>query len=979
MMKKFICLIIAAILCLSCTAFAADETETVDFTAALKEQITGVIEVSDEYPYVISGGTSIVPDSEINSEITAKLTITNNSDKNIKFNNLQFTCGNASVFLAEKDQDELIWPVVNAGETADFSAAVTPLVTPKTIEAVCTDGDTTSEIAVFSFKNGALLDFGGLTFTQAGVSGNKYLFDASGNIKNIGNEVITNFDFSVSAGSDSLHKSTVSTINPKSEAETEFQIAVDSSKFTGGKCIFTLKAENKSNKFTEEAQVFVSADISVSDIKAEITAADETNYIFKVTGKITNNGCIAAENITANVKSGETVFGTLSIDKIDVSSSKAFEITVSAPKTLFSENSLKTEISVICGENTESQELILSYSTVLSGITINGSDKLSVVAGEKTDLTVGFLPVTAEVGEYTLESEDTDTAVIENSTVTGLKEGSTNIIFTAGETVYKIPLTVTRAYGANEIKNITFYYTDKNNNKIILTPYNETAKENGYFYTDTRYTLHFPNGVSEISIEAEGMEGTAIKANSSSNEGSASGTSIDDMLRVNTSRFGSNRPYLNIVSSKDSEKTVVYSFLMNELPTISVPDNKLYAFKDLSTDLNVDDYFNDKENEKSVSSISVIDEDGSELGKVVKSEGSWYWRYKTSYSSKNIAAKFVVTDRFGGVSEADITVECALDTQEPTWTSSKISKTSVSTNSAAISWGLAKDNDEVSYYLVMYSKNSKFSNYSSKEVSADTDSSSRKTTVSGLSSGTKYYFKVRAYDRSGNYVESDSISFNTSSSGGLGGGGNSGNNNNNSGITNNNNNNTNNNTNNNVNSEIFSDLEAYGWAKNQIVQLAKDGIIKGRGDGTFDPSAKIIRGDFMLLLSRALNFKGEFSGNFEDVTEDMYYYEAIGLAKALGITDGMGDNKFDPTRNISRQDMMVMTKRALEVMNKIPEAGEKPVFGDENDISEYAKDAVSLLASVGIIQGDEHGNVMPKNNATRAETAVIIYRIINLK
>jgi len=55
-----------------------------------------------------------------------------------------------------------------------------------------------------------------------------------------------------------------------------------------------------------------------------------------------------------------------------------------------------------------------------------------------------------------------------------------------------------------------------------------------------------------------------------------------------------------------------------------------------------------------------------------------------------------------------------------------------------------------------------------------------------------------------------------------------------------------------------------------------------------------------------------FEGNFEDVKPGAYYYEAIGVAKKLGIATGSGNNQFKPQESISRQDMMVLTARALE-------------------------------------------------------------------
>ena len=53
-------------------------------------------------------------------------------------------------------------------------------------------------------------------------------------------------------------------------------------------------------------------------------------------------------------------------------------------------------------------------------------------------------------------------------------------------------------------------------------------------------------------------------------------------------------------------------------------------------------------------------------------------------------------------------------------------------------------------------------------------------------------------------------------------------------------------------------------------------------------------------------------------------------------------------------------------------------FADSTDIAEYAKEAVGSLTAGGIIKGDDNGNANPRKNTTRAEAAVIIYRLLGI-
>jgi len=51
-------------------------------------------------------------------------------------------------------------------------------------------------------------------------------------------------------------------------------------------------------------------------------------------------------------------------------------------------------------------------------------------------------------------------------------------------------------------------------------------------------------------------------------------------------------------------------------------------------------------------------------------------------------------------------------------------------------------------------------------------------------------------------------------------------------------------------------------------------------------------------------------------------------------------------------------------------------FADDRDISNYAKEAIYTLKTMGIINGVDADNFAPLATATRAEAAVMIYRLL---
>lgn len=178
--------------------------------------------------------------------------------------------------------------------------------------------------------------------------------------------------------------------------------------------------------------------------------------------------------------------------------------------------------------------------------------------------------------------------------------------------------------------------------------------------------------------------------------------------------------------------------------------------------------------------------------------------------------------------------------------------------------------------------------------------------------------------------------------------------------------------------KTFTDLDGYEWARMQIEALAGQGIIKGTSETTFSPGLNITRADFICLLVRALGFTAEVESNFSDVSQSDYFYKETGIAKKLGIVEGVGDGRLLPRENISRQDMMVIVSRAMKTagMELGGSASELSSFSDADQVAGYARDAAGQLVKEGIIMGSG-GRINPRGTATRAETAVIIYRILN--
>ena len=180
-------------------------------------------------------------------------------------------------------------------------------------------------------------------------------------------------------------------------------------------------------------------------------------------------------------------------------------------------------------------------------------------------------------------------------------------------------------------------------------------------------------------------------------------------------------------------------------------------------------------------------------------------------------------------------------------------------------------------------------------------------------------------------------------------------------------------------SAYFNDVtSSYSWAAPSIDYLYSKGVVLGTGTNIYSPAANITRGDFMLMLCRGLKLSSSSATtNFPDVPKGSYYYTAISVAKALGIAQGSG-GYFRPTDPITREDAMVLVVRAMKVTGKTLRTGsisDLSAFTDRSSISSYAVSAVASLVLENIITGN-NGRLYPKSSITRAEMAVILYRVL---
>lgn len=177
----------------------------------------------------------------------------------------------------------------------------------------------------------------------------------------------------------------------------------------------------------------------------------------------------------------------------------------------------------------------------------------------------------------------------------------------------------------------------------------------------------------------------------------------------------------------------------------------------------------------------------------------------------------------------------------------------------------------------------------------------------------------------------------------------------------------------------FPDVAAKRWSYEAVDALREMGIVSGYPNGTFNPTGKVTRAEFAKMLCSMLP-EGEAAENtgltFNDVSEDKWFYPYVMKLAELGIVNGYSDGGFHPGAAIARQDMATMINRMLNAYGVELSAMNDPItFKDADKVSGYAKAAVDAMQLAGVINGFNDGTFGPKANATREQTAQMLYNL----
>jgi hypothetical protein len=183
------------------------------------------------------------------------------------------------------------------------------------------------------------------------------------------------------------------------------------------------------------------------------------------------------------------------------------------------------------------------------------------------------------------------------------------------------------------------------------------------------------------------------------------------------------------------------------------------------------------------------------------------------------------------------------------------------------------------------------------------------------------------------------------------------------------------------NTSTFNDVKAGYWGQVGINEAASKLFVLGKGNGRFEPESTVTRAEYPTILLRVAGLMNKTaSDSFTDVKSGAWYERSVSIAAKLGIVNGRADGSYAPSATMNRIEAMTMVGRLLTSLGLGGELNAEEVegilkaFNDKDSIPEWARQSVALTVKHGIILGDNN-NVNPAKSLTRAQAAAIATRL----
>ncbi len=180
-----------------------------------------------------------------------------------------------------------------------------------------------------------------------------------------------------------------------------------------------------------------------------------------------------------------------------------------------------------------------------------------------------------------------------------------------------------------------------------------------------------------------------------------------------------------------------------------------------------------------------------------------------------------------------------------------------------------------------------------------------------------------------------------------------------------------------LNAYSFKDIPKNHFIEPALEELIHNSIIDN--NTTFRPNQPINRAEFLKMVLKTkspnLTFNTTPFTQFTDVPENQWYSHIIASAFDQKIIKGYPDKTFRPNNTINRAEAAMIIYRAFPKIQKNNQSHHQTAFKDIASNSWYSKPVTSLHSN-NIIKGKTPTIFAPNTPLTRAESAIIMHRLL---
>ncbi|MFC0210892.1 5'-nucleotidase C-terminal domain-containing protein [Paenibacillus chartarius] len=154
----------------------------------------------------------------------------------------------------------------------------------------------------------------------------------------------------------------------------------------------------------------------------------------------------------------------------------------------------------------------------------------------------------------------------------------------------------------------------------------------------------------------------------------------------------------------------------------------------------------------------------------------------------------------------------------------------------------------------------------------------------------------------------------------------------------------------------FADVTNGHWAAREVYELVGKGVLTGMDEARFAPLLAVKRGEFIGYVGKVLGL------------------EPSKIFASVGWSADRADEA------VSREEMAAVLKWSYELKSGRPLPNSLPAsFRDQDQIAVEAQPAVSGLVEIGVLSGREDNKFAPKEPASRAEIARVLWKLSEIE